>query len=136
MAPSLLVASMVAFPVRIASMVAFPVKFRLYLPAGELRVVKEPDRDPSRMPPLLLVVDVLVVDALVVQEPGLHREASSMVSVVLVVPALGWPLDALLGCLLLVLVVVLGVPPAVSAGAPWSSCLRPRKAGGSLQPVP
>ena len=105
-------------PMCIASMVAFPVKFRLYLPAGEVRgVVKEPDREASRMPPLLLLVDVLVVDVLVVvEEPGLHREASSMVSVVLVVPALGWPLDALLGCLLLVLVVVLGVPPALSAG--------------------
>ena len=128
---------MVAFPVRIASMVAFPVKFRLYLPAGELGVMKEPDREASRMPPLLLVVDVLVVDVLVVvKEPGLHREASSMVPVVLVVPALGWPLDALLGCLLLVLVVVLGVPPALSVGVAWSSALAPRKAGRSLQPVP
>ena len=132
-APSILVLLAGPSSMALSSMVAFPVKFRLYLPAGEVRgVVREPDREASRMPPLLLVVDVLVV----VKEPGLHRGASSMPRLLLVAPALGWPLDAVLECLLLALVVVLGFPPALSVEVAWSSALAPRKAGRSLQPVP
>ena len=62
-------------------MVAFPVQFRLYLHGR---------KEASKMPPLLLVVDVLAVDVLVVvKESGLYRKDSRMVPVVLVVPALG-----------------------------------------------
>ena len=86
MAPSLLVASMVALPVRIASMVAFPVKLRLYL---------------HLLVDVLPVVDVLAVEVLHVYDSGLYRNESRLVPVVLVVPALRvavpWSLLLVLG---------------------------------------